>query len=273
MTNIMNAISLFFGKDMRRASPSETPREAAKPSLQLINIKTDRSTAVGTPSWLPVDGEQVGAAANHDETIPEETKDDTHYEHHYDPANSATASSPLVGKIVSGSFVRTMEKGVLFEIGQRRSAYIPGSLYYPALKKALKPLGLRCRDIIGRPLEFKVISVATDNRCILDFHAIPEEVLSEIRREATERKDNFIASLRSLREGDLRLVEITAMVDYGAFVRTELGIVGLIHRSEVGDGTLGLWPRSSYSQGDIILARVSTVDVEKMQVSFSLRNI
>ena len=66
MTNIMNAISLFFGKDMRRASPSETPREAAKPSLQLINIKTDRSTAVDTPSWLPVDGEQVGAAANHD---------------------------------------------------------------------------------------------------------------------------------------------------------------------------------------------------------------
>lgn len=64
---------------------------------------------------------------------------------------------------------------------------------------------------------------------------------------------------------------ITNVVNFGAFARLEEGLEGLIHVSELTEGTF-LHPRSVIHEGDRVRARVLQVDGYKRRIALTLRS-
>lgn len=64
---------------------------------------------------------------------------------------------------------------------------------------------------------------------------------------------------------------ITNVVNFGAFARLEEGLEGLIHVSELAEGTF-LHPRNVIHEGDHVRARVLQVDSQKRRIALTLRS-
>lgn len=71
-----------------------------------------------------------------------------------------------------------------------------------------------------------------------------------------------------------QLVEgmVTTVVDFGAFVRLEEGVEGLIHISELAEGNF-LHPRNVVRENDTVRVRVLSVDVAHRRLGLSLRQV
>lgn len=71
-----------------------------------------------------------------------------------------------------------------------------------------------------------------------------------------------------------QLVEgtVTNVVSFGAFVRLEEGLEGLVHISELAEGSF-MHPRNVVREGDVIQARVLNVDTTKHRIGLSLRQM
>lgn len=71
-----------------------------------------------------------------------------------------------------------------------------------------------------------------------------------------------------------QLVEgmVTTVVDFGAFVRLEEGVEGLIHISELAEGNF-LHPRNVVHEHDTVRVRVLSVDVTHRRLGLSLRQV
>ncbi|HTP10354.1 MAG TPA: S1 RNA-binding domain-containing protein [Anaerolineae bacterium] len=65
---------------------------------------------------------------------------------------------------------------------------------------------------------------------------------------------------------------VTTVVDFGAFVRLEEGVEGLIHISELAEGNF-LHPRNVVHEHDIVRVRVLSVDVAHRRLGLSLRQV
>lgn len=65
---------------------------------------------------------------------------------------------------------------------------------------------------------------------------------------------------------------VTNVVSFGAFVRIEEGVEGLIHISELAEGSL-LHPRNVVHEGDIVRVRVLNVDPANQRLGLSLRQV
>jgi small subunit ribosomal protein S1 len=63
---------------------------------------------------------------------------------------------------------------------------------------------------------------------------------------------------------------VTNVVSFGAFVRIEEGVEGLVHISELAEGSF-LHPRNVVREGDIVRVRVLNVDPVKQRLGLSLR--
>ena len=63
---------------------------------------------------------------------------------------------------------------------------------------------------------------------------------------------------------------VTNLVSFGAFVRIEEGVEGLIHVSELAEGSVP-HPRSVVREGDLVRVRVLNVDPIKQRLGLSLR--
>jgi len=63
---------------------------------------------------------------------------------------------------------------------------------------------------------------------------------------------------------------ITNVVDFGAFAKIEDGLEGLIHFSELAEGHF-LHPRNVVAEGDIVRARVLSIDAKSRRLGLSLR--
>jgi small subunit ribosomal protein S1 len=72
------------------------------------------------------------------------------------------------------------------------------------------------------------------------------------------------------RVGDLLRGTVTNVVSFGAFVRIEEGVEGLIHISELAEGSL-LHPRNIVREGDVVRALVLKVDQTNQRLGLSLR--
>jgi small subunit ribosomal protein S1 len=70
--------------------------------------------------------------------------------------------------------------------------------------------------------------------------------------------------------GDVIQGTVTNVVSFGAFVRVEEGLEGLIHVSELAEGSF-LHPRSVVREGDIVQARVLNVSQGEHRLGLSLR--
>ena len=62
------------------------------------------------------------------------------------------------------------------------------------------------------------------------------------------------------------------MVSFGAFVRIEEGLEGLIHISELAEGQF-LHPRNVVQEGDKVRARILNIDPENHRIGLSLRRV
>ncbi|GIL08911.1 MAG: 30S ribosomal protein S1 [Chloroflexota bacterium] len=71
-------------------------------------------------------------------------------------------------------------------------------------------------------------------------------------------------------EGQLVEGVVTNVVDFGAFVALDDGLEGLLHLSEMGDGTLKE-PHSYVKKGDRLSLRISHLEPEKRRVGFTQR--
>jgi small subunit ribosomal protein S1 len=63
---------------------------------------------------------------------------------------------------------------------------------------------------------------------------------------------------------------VTNVVNFGAFVRVEEGVEGLIHISELAEGNF-LHPRHVVREGDTVRVRVLSIDAERHRLGLSLR--
>ena len=63
---------------------------------------------------------------------------------------------------------------------------------------------------------------------------------------------------------------VTNVVSFGAFVRIEEGVEGLIHISELAEGSF-FHPRNVVREGDVVRVRVLNVDPAKQRLGLSLR--
>ncbi len=114
-----------------------------------------------------------------------------------------------------------------------------------------------------------------------DILAIGDEI--EVYILSLDRETNRIALSRKrllndpwddaqnrYHEGQLVDGHVTNVVDFGAFVALDDGLEGLLHLSEMGDGSLKE-PHSYVQKGDELSLRISHLEPEKRRVGFTQR--
>ncbi|TVR23856.1 MAG: S1 RNA-binding domain-containing protein [Anaerolineaceae bacterium] len=96
----------------------------------------------------------------------------------------------------------------------------------------------------------------------------------ETNRIALSRKrllsDPWEDAATRYHEGQLVEGTVTNVVDFGAFVALDNGLEGLLHLSEMGDGTLKE-PHSYVKKGDRLSLRISHLEPQKRRVGFTQR--
>jgi small subunit ribosomal protein S1 len=96
----------------------------------------------------------------------------------------------------------------------------------------------------------------------------------EANRIALSRKrlldDPWEKASEKYHEGQLVEGTVTNVVDFGAFVALDDGLEGLLHLSEMGDGSLKE-PHSYVKKGDRLSLRISHLEPEKRRVGFTQR--
>jgi small subunit ribosomal protein S1 len=115
------------------------------------------------------------------------------------------------------------------------------------------------RDIlkVGDEIDVYVLNLDRDsNRIALSR----KRLLRDPWEDASER----------YHEGQLVEGVVTNVVDFGAFVALDNGLEGLLHLSEMGDGSLKE-PHSYVQKGDRLSLRISHLEPEKRRVGFTQR--
>jgi ribosomal protein S1 len=96
----------------------------------------------------------------------------------------------------------------------------------------------------------------------------------ETNRIALSRKrllpDPWSDAMNRYHEGQSVEGTVTNVVDFGAFIALDDGLEGLLHLSEMGDGTLKE-PYSYVKKGDRLPLRISRLEPEKRRVGFTQR--
>jgi len=115
------------------------------------------------------------------------------------------------------------------------------------------------RDVlrVGEEIDVYVLNLDRDaNRIALSR----KRLLNDPWEHAAER----------YHEGQLVEGTVTNVVDFGAFVALDDGLEGLLHLSEMGDGSLKE-PHSYVKKGDRLSLRISHLEPEKRRVGFTQR--
>lgn len=115
------------------------------------------------------------------------------------------------------------------------------------------------RDILGVGDEIKVYVLSLDRQT--------NRIALSRKRLLSDPWDD--AQLR-YHEGQLVDGHVTNVVDFGAFVALDDGLEGLLHLSEMGDGSLKE-PYSYVQKGDELSLRISHLEPEKRRVGFTQR--
>jgi small subunit ribosomal protein S1 len=84
--------------------------------------------------------------------------------------------------------------------------------------------------------------------------------------------DPWDDALERYHEGQLVYGTVTNVVDFGAFIVLDDGLEGLLHLSEMGDGSLQE-PFSYMRKGDRLLLRISRLEPHRRRVGFTQRDI
>jgi len=102
---------------------------------------------------------------------------------------------------------------------------------------------------------------------VLNVHPNEQKVSLSLKRL---RPDPWHGVEERYRTGQTVDVVITNVVNFGAFARVETGLEGLIHISELAEGSF-MHPRNVIKEGDRVRARVLLVDGTRHRLALTLR--
>jgi small subunit ribosomal protein S1 len=112
---------------------------------------------------------------------------------------------------------------------------------------------------VGRTLTFKVLDVR-GREAVVSHRSFAEEA----EREAQA------AAFATLREGEVHDAIVVTLRDFGAFVRLENGIEGLVHISNLSTKRVK-HPSEAVKEGESVRVRVLGVDLARRRVDFGIR--
>jgi len=109
-----------------------------------------------------------------------------------------------------------------------------------------------------------------------EVEVVVDKVQAEKEKVSLNRKVLLPSPWQTFAEqwdaGDLLEGKVTAVVDFGAFIRVAEGVEGLLHKNEMslpGDAE----PSMALSEGDVILVRLVQIDAAQERLSLSTRRV
>lgn len=121
---------------------------------------------------------------------------------------------------------------------------------------------------IGRPSDVLQIGQVVE-AYVMDVDAEHGRVALSLKRL---QPDPWQMVEQRYRVGQLVRGIITNVVNFGAFACIEPGLEGLIHISELAEGTF-MHPRNVVAEGDVVTARVLGIDGKRRRLALSLRAV
>lgn len=112
---------------------------------------------------------------------------------------------------------------------------------------------------VGRTLSFKILDVR-GREAVVSHRGFAEEAAREAQSQA----------FAELKEGDVLEGTIVSLRDFGAFVRLESGIDGLVHISNLGSKRVK-HPSEVVKEGDVVRVRVLGVDHARRRLDLGIR--
>lgn len=155
------------------------------------------------------------------------------------------------GQVVSGRVVNLVKYGAFVDLGQ-----VSGLLHVSKI----------AWDQVQHPAD--VLSVGDEIEVMVESVDVEQERISLNRQDLLASPWEQFAEEHEV--GQLLEGEVTAVVDFGAFVRLPPGIEGLVHVSEIeGSGP----PDSVLNPGDRVLVRVISIEPEQQRLGLSRRQV
>lgn len=170
------------------------------------------------------------------------------------------AEEAIKNKTIFELPVKEANKGGLILEWQGVPGFLPASQlkeeHYPHVEEGDKnKIYEELKKLAGEKLLVSIIST--------DFE---EEKLIFSEKELDEKERKEMVSKYQM--GDVVEGEITGIVDFGAFVKVEEGLEGLIHISEI-DWGLVEDPRQFFKEGDTVQAKI--IDIQDNKISLSTK--
>src|ERR1700756_350832 len=181
---------------------------------------------------------------------------------------------------VKGTVIEVVKGGLILDIGLR--GFLPASLVEMRRVRDLQPY-------IGKEIEAKIIELDKNrNNVVLSRRAWLEQTQSEVRSEFLNQlqkgaiREGVSLSLKATQEdpwrhfarthaiGQIVPGKVTKLVPFGAFVRVEEGIEGLVHISELSERHVEV-PDQVVQVGDDAMVKVIDIDLERRRISLSLK--
>ncbi len=164
---------------------------------------------------------------------------------------SALLQAIQVGDVCAGKVNHITEFGAFVDLGG-----IDGLIHVSeiAWERVAHP-----KDIlrVGQELQVSVISVEPSKR----------RIQLSLKRL---RPDPWSTAAQRYHIGQIVEGVITNVTDFGAFAKVDEGLEGLVHASELTDGS-ALHPRAVVREGDRVQARVLSIDGARRLLALSLR--
>ncbi|MDB5225005.1 MAG: binding protein small subunit ribosomal protein [Candidatus Adlerbacteria bacterium] len=174
----------------------------------------------------------------------------------------AEAEEALKGKKQFEVLVKEANKGGLIIEWQGIAGFLPASQlkaeHYPRVMDGDKDKILdELRKLVGEKIAVSIISATPkEGKLIFSEKGIDDKE----KREMVER----------YQVGDIVSGEVTGMVDFGAFVKLEEGLEGLVHISEIDWGLVDD-PRHFFKVGDHVKVRI--IDIKDGKISLSVKQL
>ncbi|MCM8768376.1 MAG: 30S ribosomal protein S1 [Candidatus Omnitrophica bacterium] len=153
---------------------------------------------------------------------------------------------------VEGYIFQRVKGGFRVDIGV--VAFLPGS------QTDIKPL-TDPQEFVGMTSLFKIIKIDAARKNV---------VVSRRKHLEDEKEQRKVEYLRSLEKGQLVKATVRNIVDYGAFLELEPGVMGLLHLNDMSWSRLS-HPSQILSVGDQVEVVVLDVNLERQVVSFGLK--
>jgi len=155
---------------------------------------------------------------------------------------------------------------------------------YEAATKLLEKLGFKVADLKTNLAEIKIKLGTINTKEMSNELEIGEptliDIIKELQKPGRDPRDEMpkpilrsdVLKFEDLKEGMVLTGTVRNVIDFGAFVDIGVKHDGLVHISELSDKYIKN-PMDVVSVGDIVKVRVIKVDMDKMKVSLSMKNV